>query len=94
MLENAGRVAEAPDGNGGIYRALHTQGIIADMQARGVVGVHVFAVDNAIVRAADPVFVGFCLSSGADVGSKACPKAGPHEKARAEEGWQGRREPR
>ena len=41
---------------------------------------HVFAVDNAIVRAADPAFIGYCIGRGADVGSKACPKAGPHEK--------------
>jgi len=80
MLESAGRVAEAPDGNGGIYRALHKCGVIADMARRGVVGMHVFAVDNAAVRVADPVFFGYCLGMGADVGSKVCPKAGPHEK--------------
>ena len=80
ILESGGHVAEAPDGNGGIYRAAHLQGVVADMKARGVLGVHVFAVDNAIVRAADPVFLGYCLSAGADVGSKVCPKRGPHEK--------------
>jgi len=80
VLESAGAVADAPDGNGGIYRALHLSGCVADMRRRGVRGVHVFAVDNAIVKVADPVFVGFCLSRGADVGSKACAKAGPHEK--------------
>ena len=80
ILESGGAVAEAPDGNGGIYRAMHLSGVVADMRARGVVGVHVFAVDNAIVRIADPVFLGFCLERDADVGSKVCPKAGPHEK--------------
>jgi UDP-N-acetylglucosamine/UDP-N-acetylgalactosamine diphosphorylase len=80
LLETGSKVAEAPDGNGGIYRALHLQGIVADMQRRGVLGVHVFAVDNALVRPADPLFLGFCMASGADVGSKVCPKAGPHEK--------------
>ena len=80
MLETASHVAEAPDGNGGIYRALHTRGVVADMTARGLVGVHVFAVDNAIVKAADPTFFGFCLDRGADLGSKVCAKAGPHEK--------------
>jgi UDP-N-acetylglucosamine/UDP-N-acetylgalactosamine diphosphorylase len=80
MLESGGAVAEAPDGNGGIYRALHLTGTLADMQARGVEGVHVFAVDNAIVKAGDPAFLGFCMGRGADVGSKACPKTGPHEK--------------
>lgn len=80
MLENGHTVAEAPDGNGGIYRALHTQGVVADLQRRGVVGVHVFAVDNAVVKVADPLFLGYCLESGADIGSKVCAKAGPHEK--------------
>lgn len=80
MLESKGKVAEAPDGNGGIYRSLHLQGVVADIEARGVVGVHVFAVDNAIVKAGDPTFLGFCMSRDADVGSKACPKSGPHEK--------------
>lgn len=80
MLENSSTVACAPDGNGGIYRALHLSGAIQDMTRRGVKGVHVFAVDNAIVRAADPVFLGLCFKSGADVGSKVCAKSGPHEK--------------
>jgi UDP-N-acetylglucosamine/UDP-N-acetylgalactosamine diphosphorylase len=80
LLESGGRVAEAPDGNGGIYRGMHLQGVVADMRRRGVLGVHVFAVDNAIVRPADPVFMGLCIGQGVDVGSKVCPKAGPHEK--------------
>jgi UDP-N-acetylglucosamine/UDP-N-acetylgalactosamine diphosphorylase len=32
------------------------------------------------VRPADPAFLGFCLARDADVGSKVCAKAGPHEK--------------
>jgi UDP-N-acetylglucosamine/UDP-N-acetylgalactosamine diphosphorylase len=80
MLESAAKVAEAPDGNGGIYRALHLSGCIADMRKRGVEGVHVFSVDNVIIKVGDPLFLGFCYKRGADVGSKACPKAGPHEK--------------
>lgn len=80
MLETGARVAEAPDGNGGIYRALHLSGALADMQARGVIGVHVWAIDNAVVVASDPVFIGYCLTNDADVGSKSCPKSGPHEK--------------
>lgn len=80
MLESGSTVAEAPDGNGGIYRALHLSGAVKDMEKRGIVGVHVFAVDNVIARVADPIFLGFCVLNNADVGSKSCPKAGPHEK--------------
>jgi len=80
LLETGWKVAENPDGNGGIYRALHLSGAVADMRKRGVKGVHVFAVDNVIVRAADPTFVGYCDAQGCDMGSKVCAKAGPHEK--------------
>lgn len=80
LLEHAHRVAEAPDGNGGIYRALHLQGVVADLRRRGVELVHVFAVDNAVVKSADPVFLGYCLEKEADVGSKVVPKIGPDEK--------------
>ena len=54
----------------GIYRALHLSGAIADMERRGVDCVHAFAVDNAVYRVADPVFVGYCLGRDADVGNK------------------------
>lgn len=80
LLESGAALAQAPDGNGGLYRALHLSGAAADMRARGVEGVHVFAVDNAIVRPADPEFIGFCAGRAADVGSKVCAKAGPHER--------------
>lgn len=80
MLESKSAVAEAPDGNGGIYRALHTQGIVADMLERNVVGVHVWAIDNALVKPCDPLFVGLCTSNNAQVGSKVCEKLHAHEK--------------
>jgi UDP-N-acetylglucosamine/UDP-N-acetylgalactosamine diphosphorylase len=80
LLESATRVAMAPDGNGGIYRALHKSGCIADMVKRGVKLLHVYAVDNLVSKVADPVFLGLCLERGADVGNKVVPKTDPHEK--------------
>ena len=49
------------------------------MKDRGVKYLHVFSIDNALVKPVDPVFIGYCLSVNADCGNKVVWKAHAHE---------------
>ena len=80
IMETPSKVAMAPDGNGGIYPSLKKSGSLDDMVSRGVKYLHVFSIDNALVKPADPAFMGFCINKEADCGNKSTRKSHAHEK--------------
>jgi UDP-N-acetylglucosamine/UDP-N-acetylgalactosamine diphosphorylase len=79
ILESRSCVAMAPDGNGGIYPSLQSSGALQHMQDRHIQYLHVFSIDNALVKPADPIFIGYCIVNHADCGNKVVWKSHPHE---------------
>ncbi|KAM3736875.1 hypothetical protein ACB098_09G014600 [Castanea mollissima] len=64
IMETSYRVAKAPDGNGGVYSALKSSRLLEDMATRGIKYVDCYGVDNALVRVADPTFLGYFIDKG------------------------------
>lgn len=79
ILDQKNRIARAPDGNGGIYRALRDQGVLDDINRRGVMYLHAHSVDNILIKVADPVFIGYCVQENAECAAKVVEKSAPNE---------------
>lgn len=80
LLAGKDRIAMSPDGHGGSLRALVRSGSIERMRAGGIKAISYFQVDNPLVQAVDPAFIGFHLLAGSEMSSKMIPKAYPGEK--------------
>lgn len=82
ILDGRGHVAEVPDGNGGIYSALLSSGLLNTIEEAGVKWLHVHSVDNALALTPDPTLLGFTLthSGSPEVGSSVVRKTRPEEK--------------
>ncbi|KAJ2942429.1 hypothetical protein O0L34_g16034 [Tuta absoluta] len=79
LLDEKHNLSTAPDGNGGLYRALKSQGILDDIAKRGVEHLHAHSVDNILIKVADPIFIGYCKSKNADCAAKVVQKSAPSE---------------
>ena len=80
LLEEKGRLATAPNGNGGWFSSMVKAGLDKDLHKRNVKWINIFAVDNVCQRIADPVFVGATILGNYECGSKVVRKVEPNEK--------------
>jgi UDP-N-acetylglucosamine pyrophosphorylase len=53
-----------------LYWALKHENVLGHMQERNVKYLHVFCVDNVLVKVADPIFIGYCIDKKAESGNK------------------------
>ena len=80
MLETPTHLAMAADGNGGIYPAMYSKGVLTHMEENQIDYVHTICIDNALVLGLDPTFMGMVVTQNAEVGSLVVPKRNWEEK--------------
>jgi len=80
ILEGQGKIATAPNGNGGLWQALSSLGLLAKMKRSGIKWIASYIIDNFLAKVCDPVFLGFTIDKDLDVGSKVVPKVAASER--------------
>jgi UDP-N-acetylglucosamine/UDP-N-acetylgalactosamine diphosphorylase len=73
-------ISLAPSGNGECFAALDRSGALEDMKRRGVEWLFYYNVDNALIKVADPLFVGVAAHFNHPIATKVLDKASPEEK--------------
>ena len=79
-MESPTEVVMSPNGNGGWFGSMVNAGLLADIKARGIEWINVFAVDNCLQRIADPLFIGATIAYGCVSGAKVVRKCAPDER--------------
>ena len=69
-LEEKGRIAMSPNGNGGWFSSLCKAGHLSKLTEHNIKYINVFSVDNVLQRIADPVFLGAIIKEGYLSGGK------------------------
>ena len=80
LLEEKGRLATSPNGNGGWFTSMVKAGLNKDLHERNIKWINIFAVDNVLQRIVDPCFVGATILGNYQSASKVVRKVEPHEK--------------
>lgn len=80
LMDENGSIKEAADGHGGIFESMRRNGVIFDMQQKGVEWAFIGPVDNVLVKMVDPTLLGVAIDKNVLAAGKSVVKAGPKEK--------------
>lgn len=80
LLEEPGKVAEGPDGNGHALRLFFESGLWHQWKSQGVEYLNIIVVDNALADPFDPELIGFIHRTKVDVCLKAVERHSAEEK--------------
>ncbi|MFC6118135.1 UTP--glucose-1-phosphate uridylyltransferase [Macrococcoides bohemicum] len=70
LLNKEQSLLTTPNGNGGIFEALHSSGVNKDLKDKGVEYLYINNIDNVLVKVLDPMLCGLAVDSQSDVTTK------------------------
>ena len=73
-------IKEASNGNGGIFNSMLRNGIIEDMEKRGIEWIFIGSVDNVLLENIDTLLLGLTVSKNYLIGTKTVLKSSPEER--------------
>ncbi len=80
LLESPHSLALAPDGHGGLLRALAANGALQNMCDRGLERLFYMQVDNPLVALGEPLFLGWHLLNDSELSTQVVAKRSPDER--------------
>ncbi|MFC6293107.1 uridylyltransferase [Macrococcus epidermidis] len=70
LLNKEQSLLTTPNGNGGIFEALHSTGVNNALKDKGVEYLYINNIDNVLVKVLDPILCGLAVDSQSDVTTK------------------------
>lgn len=80
LLKEKAQINEVPNGDGGIFNALHKFNAIQNMKKQNIEWVFIGGVDNILAQIADPILIGAAIVEDKEVACKTVEKAYEEEK--------------
>lgn len=80
LVDEQGMVKQAADGHGGIFEAMRKDGVIEDMQKRGIEWIFIAGVDNVLAKMVDPLLAGIAIDKRCLAAGKSVVKSNPKER--------------